>query len=404
MDITVSIYERVKVDGKWKEKHIAMPPLRMGVLPTTKDRQGIFYITWYENRQKKRQPVEKNRLSEAVKAAKLKAWWLNVAKLRPPKMPTDPTVRIAQRLEISVAIDGYLKDKSGCAKTVSAHRLALTEFLEFAHSRDVEFIDEMDAALLRRWYEDLIDDDDDDENHPFTAANKVLKVNSFHRRITGRPPGLGLIKKSDYKRELASNGRVEIYTPEELTALFNVMDADEHLLFSVFREAALRKKEAMYLEASDLLVEQLTPEFRKCELSIHSKPKFAWQTKTGQDRNVVISQGLMDRLLKRSTAARPSTLLFPTATGLPDYHFLDKLQSIAKRAGIDPTRVRLKKFRATTATYWLRSKELGGMGRDIAVVRQQLGHSDYKSIESYIAYVRNEELAYREHLAAQRQN
>jgi integrase len=56
-------------------------------------------------------------------------------------------------------------------------------------------------------------------------------------------------------------------------------------------------------------------------------------------------------------------------------------------------------LRATTATHWLRSKDLGGMGRDIAVVRQQLGHSDYKSIEAYIALVKNEELAYKEHIA-----
>jgi len=70
--------------------------------------------------------------------------------------------------------------------------------------------------------------------------------------------------------------------------------------------------------------------------------------------------------------------------------------AIARRAGLDPATVWLHKWRATAATNWLRSRELGGRGWGIAVVRQHLGHNDYKSIEAYIAIVRTEELAMRE--------
>jgi integrase len=66
---------------------------------------------------------------------------------------------------------------------------------------------------------------------------------------------------------------------------------------------------------------------------------------------------------------------------------------------VDPATVWLHKWRATAATNWLRSRELGGRGWDIAVVRQHLGHNDYKSIEAYIAIVRNEELALQEYAA-----
>jgi len=58
--------------------------------------------------------------------------------------------------------------------------------------------------------------------------------------------------------------------------------------------------------------------------------------------------------------------------------------------------VDLHKFRATAATTWLRSKELGGKGWDIGFVRQQLGHADLASIEHYIALVRSDELAMKE--------
>ena len=66
---------------------------------------------------------------------------------------------------------------------------------------------------------------------------------------------------------------------------------------------------------------------------------------------------------------------------------------------MDPDTAWLHKWRAICATNWLRSKELGGKGWDIGFVRQQLGHEDLKSIEHYIALVRNDELAMREQQA-----
>jgi integrase len=205
------------------------------------------------------------------------------------------------------------------------------------------------------------------------------------------------VPKRDYKRELAGTTTVDIYTKAELDALFAAMDEDDHLLFSTIKEAALRKKEAMHLEDSDLIHDEIAPGIWKCEIRVRSKPHWGWQTKMGWDRDILISRELIDRLLKRSAAKRPSTLLFGTSNGKPDYHFLDRLKAVGKKAGLDQPRVWTHKLRATTATTWLRSKELGGKGWDIGFVRQQLGHADYKSIEAYIAIVRNEEIAMREH-------
>ena len=101
----------------------------------------------------------------------------------------------------------------------------------------------------------------------------------------------------------------------------------------------------------------------------------------------------MERLLRWKEKARPSKLLFGTSAGKPDYHLLDRLKAIAKRAGLDPTTVWLHRFRSTAATTWLRSERLGGRGWDIGYVRQQLGHEDMKSIEHYVAMVRNDEMA-----------
>jgi integrase len=228
---------------------------------------------------------------------------------------------------------------------------------------------------------------------PFTAANKILKVNSFSRTVLHLDPGHGVIVKKDYKRELRTSKVPTRYTKQELDALFGHMKPYEHLLFSTFLDSGLRKRERMFLEDSDLIMDELRPGVFKCELRVQSKPEWGFQTKTGQTRNVLISKETMDRLQVRKAAARPSKLLFPARTGNPDHHMLDRLKDTARRAGLDADTVNLHKFRATAATTWLRSKELGGKGWDISFVRSQLGHRDLASIEHYIQLIKSDEVA-----------
>ena len=394
MDIRVSIYERVKKSGKWREKHVPTPRIikKDGSLFGKDNREGHFLISWYENRKKKRQVVKGRMLSDAVSLARSKAWYLNGR--RQQHIVQDPT-KTAPRPVIQEQVPLYLEAKSGCGKTLSAHRLALRELMAFAATEKIYYVDEITKPFVRRFYEELLDGG----NTPFTAANKVLKVNSFYRAVLRLDPGKGVITKRDYKRELTNTKVPQVYTRQELNALFKAMDASEHLAFSVLNEAALRKKELMFLEDTDLICDQLVPGVFKCELRIESKPSWGHITKTGAHRNVLVSKELMDRLLERKEASRPSRLLFGATTGKPEYHWYERLKEAAKRAGIDPATVWLHKFRATCATNWLWSKELGGKGWDIGFVRQQLGHDDYKSIEAYIAIVKNEEQALREQVA-----
>jgi integrase len=222
---------------------------------------------------------------------------------------------------------------------------------------------------------------------------KLLRVNAFIRATLKLDPGKGPIKKSDYRRELKSGqDRPEIYTRDELTRLFGAMTPDENLQFEVFLKTGLRKREVMFLEDDDLIVDTLAPGLVKRQIRVTNKPHLGFMTKNGKTRYVRVDRELMDKLLALKATKRPSRLLFSTANGLPDYHMLDTLRSIASRAGIEPSRCWLHKFRATCATNWLRSKRLGGEGHDIGLVREWLGHDDYKSIEAYFAIAREEEL------------
>lgn len=400
----VSIYERVKYGTKWRRQRVQIPLRKAnGGLYLKDDRRGVFQLSWYEERQKQWQNVkgrvsenELPFLSDAITQAKDKSWFLNNRDRR----VYDPTTDVVERKKLSVEVPRYLEAKSGCKKTVSAHEHAVREFLEWAkkpkRGRGLVYVDEISKALLRRFFEYLVDGDEDDDgpaNHPFTAAFKVMRVNSFFRAVLGLEPGKGPVTKKDYKRELKSSRVPEIYTRQDLDALFSAMDDEEHLIFSTFYESGLRKRELMHLEDSDLISDELVPGCFKTELRIESKPQWKHQTKTGSDRLVYVPKDLMGRLMLWKSKPRASKLLFGTSTGKPDYHFWDRLKAIAKRAGIDPTTVWLHKFRSTAATTWLRSERLGGKGWDIGYVRQQLGHEDMKSIEHYIALVRNEEMA-----------
>ena len=406
--IKVKIYERLKVTGKWSTVSVEIPNRKKdGTIFLRDDRRGKFRISWYENRKKQWQTVinrvsdkELPFLSEAIKLAEDKAWFFK----NRDRNVADPTAPTAARKKLADEIPSYLEAKSGCKKTVSAHRLALTEFQAWAtqpkKGRGIRYVDEITKPLLRKMFDYLVDGDEEEdgpENSPFTAAHKVMKINAFYRDVFNLEAGKGVITKKDYKRELKSSKVPEIYSKHEMDAMFAVMDDEEHLVFSLLYEAGLRKREWMHLDDTDLIHDELVPGCFKSEIRVESKPHWRYQTKTGSSRNIWISKELMDRLLQRRAMRRTSKLLFPTSTGRPDYHLWDRLKAIARRAGLDPTTVWLHKWRATAATNWLRSKELGGKGWDIGFVRQQLGHEDMKSIEHYIAIVRNEELALHEH-------
>jgi hypothetical protein len=259
----VSIYERGKFGAKWRRKKAAIPPLKAnGTLYLKDDRQGVFQRSWREDRQKQWQNV-KGRVSErerpfhsdAISQAEDKSWFLNYRDRR----VYDPTTDVVERKKLSVEVSCYIEAKSGCKKTVSPHEHAVKEFLEWAkktkRGRGLVYVDEISKPLLRRFFEYLVDGDDDDDGsakHPFTAAFKVARISSFVRAVRNLDPGKGPVTKRDYKRELKSNSVPEIYTRQELDALFAVMDEQEHLIFSTLFGAGLRKREMMHLEESGL--------------------------------------------------------------------------------------------------------------------------------------------------------
>ena len=137
-EIKVTIYERVKLDGKWTRVRVEIPSGRKrdGRWFLKDDRQGKFELSWYGKRRKKWQhvanPTDEEQLPyllHALKQAEDKSWFLN----NRHRNVTDPTAPAAARKKLADEIVSYLDAKSGCKKTLSAHRLSKLAAKSYAH-------------------------------------------------------------------------------------------------------------------------------------------------------------------------------------------------------------------------------------------------------------------------------
>jgi integrase len=152
-------------------------------------------------------------------------------------------------------------------------------------------------------------------------------------------------------RHLLTHGRTRLcsYTGSHcFTGPVSRLTPEESILFETFLKAGARKKELMFLEDDDLIVETLAPGLVRREVRITSNDHWRFTTKNGKTRYVPISADLMDKLLTIKAKVRPSKLLSGTSKGKPDYHMLDTLHTIAEHAGFDPSQFWLHKFRSPT--------------------------------------------------------
>ena len=210
-------------------------------------------------------------------------------------------------------------------------------------------------------------------------ANKWIKA------VLKLDHGKGPIKKSDLRRELESNAVAEIYPPDELKAIFSVMTDEEFLRYETFLKSGLRKQEVMHIEEDDAVIDFAPDAQEKRKIRVERKKQYGFIPKNGKSRSVPIPRDLAERLLAWKQTQRPTKLLFGTRTGEPDRHMLEKLRSIAKRAGLDPSHFWLHKFRATYAVGRLRA------GVDVETVREWLGLKDTESLKAYLVHLQNEE-------------
>jgi integrase/recombinase XerD len=197
-----------------------------------------------------------------------------------------------------------------------------------------------------------------------TANTKFIRVNQFLKA-----QGISVATNADAPR-YTKNTPVLVYAEEDLAKFFSKCNPRHRVIFKTFLMAGLRESELVYLTFDRLHLDRGV-------IRIDEIPKYDFMPKAYQCRDVYIPPELVEELRKR----RPMVgcdLVFPTRNGTPNDKMLVMCKRIAKKAGMNPDDWWLHRWRSTFATHCLRE------GMDIASLRDQMGHSDLKSIERYL--------------------
>jgi integrase len=293
------------------------------------------------------------------------------------------------------AIDAYLAElelkvagKSRRPKTLAASRQALNEF---ASQSGIKYASEVSASSVAKHMAWCIANSRTQSSR--TAANKFVLILQFLKHA-GLVPTVGT-GKSARPLGLRDTPRytekpVENYTDGELARFFFACDERENAIFQTLARAGLREQELATLRRADCVLGTDAP----C-LRITERPEYDFVPKWYQIRDVFIDPGLA-AILKAWLGTHDHALVFHTpkpngtlerpGNGV-DGHILRSCKTVAKRAGMDPKRFWLHKFRATYATRCLRE------GMDLETLRKQLGHRDVESLRRYLEALKSEERA-----------
>jgi integrase len=167
----------------------------------------------------------------------------------------------------------------------------------------------------------------------------------------------------------------QTYNAGDLARFFAACEIRQLTYFKTLLMCGLRMQESKYLEWSDV---------SNGMLHVRAKPRYGFLPKTWEERRIPVAPVLMSLL--HQMPRRPGTMIFPTASGLPDRHLLRHCKRIANRAGLDATKWSLHGFRRTFCTTCLRA------GLDVRTVMQLMGHKDIESTLRYWRPVEMEQL------------
>lgn len=325
--------------------------------------EGNFYVHRYDNGREIWRKVGQS-AQEAVDAADFEGTYLEAKSKGIPVKEIDTPV-----LSIDAAVHGWLEEVklSSRPETYELYEQTIREFQRWnsnggAKRLNVADLIRMDLLKYRMWLIENV------KNSPRTAGNKLLRVSQWYRQVMKLKPGEGLVTVKDTRLGVTMR-EPEIYTEDELTEFFKACNPQESLLFRTYLVTGFREDEVRFMCWSDL-------DFEAGTIRVTAKPQYDFVIKDHEERRVPVPYWHMNVLeflekftpLRAKNGQKKADLVFPTSSGRPDGHHLEKCKRIARRAGLDESRFWLHKFRSHYATQMLRS------GFDIITVRKLLGH------------------------------
>src|ERR1039458_8343769 len=347
----VSVYTRTTENGKRRyeqAEHRKLYP------------DGTIFVLRYEVAGKRRWETLKGggvRYAMAiakVRESELLTGAINLARNAPvvpvAKEPEKPT-----RMTVDQAIDRYLRNASTKSpRTYHGYTYTMRQFRE---SCQKQFLDQITKQDLYDFVTFLRTKGAGDR----TCHNKIEEV-------------VGLLRHYDIRNVTIkvkyTEKKISAYTRDELRSLFAVCNPEDRLVFEFFLGSGCRDQEVAHACWADINFESKTYMVRE-HLELGFRPK------DREEREIPLPDSLVAALQQRRLVYPQAKLIFANKHGRPEAHFLRRLQTIVKKAGL-AGKFELHKFRKSFATM---HHEAGVSARTL---QKWLGHS---SLETTLAYL-----------------
>jgi integrase/recombinase XerD len=384
---TRAIYVREKRETGWRYRNITKKGTR------NSHESGPFYINILVNDKPKWHPLEASDVDGAKKLAdKYDAAQNATANGLTVIESTDGTTTLKS------AVEQYLKlHRNDRPKTVQQYTTALASLNILPNGFTVKQLATQNAL---------------------DKVLQSLEAEGYSKKTIHTRMGIvfSLLKKFkketgvEYASELVSipkpvSSRPKAYSNDDVDTLWANMDGEEDLRYLFFLTTGCREQEVMHATWDDIDCDNQT-----YNVTGNGKQDANFVPKNHEERMAPLSTELCELLEKRrKSAGANDRWVFPNADGNPDGHFLRKLKSIAKKAGLNCGRCKttisagryrnvqgaekidvtckshpvcekhyLHRLRKTAATRWLRA------GFDLETIRVWLGHKSLAVTQLYL--------------------
>jgi integrase/recombinase XerD len=337
-------------------------------------REGAYYLEWYENGSRHRRSVGKN----AIEAHAEQQRQIQLLRNKALGIEVVPEPQDLGGKTVSESAAEFLEEvrQRSRRKTYQQYSVALRYFQECCGDKQLSEIGRGDLLKLLAFMREEKKLSNRTAETKLTVVVQWLKANGI----------TSLLKRGDSPRYVEAEP--EAYSIEELERFLAACNPLERIIFEFFWMTGFRDQEVQHVMRADLdLKEQV--------VRVREKPQWGFIPKDWEQREVPIPDRLVASLksfLSRQESIGP--LLFPTAGGLPNYHYLRLCKKIAWRAKLNCGNCEkedqscanspccdnwyLHKFRSTFATMHLQA------GVDIRTVQQWMGHKDLASTMRYL--------------------
>jgi integrase len=322
--------------------------------------EGSYNIEWREGGKRIRRSVGNDPLTAAAKAARqeqiLAAKAAGIKVVEEEKKP----------LSLDAAMEEFLLEKEVNRKktTISSYRNAFAVFRESCTKQNLLDIEREDIlAFIKHMKKEGY--------HPRTIHQRFKLIGYFLAHYGIKP-----MLKGDtpaFTRE-----EPEVYEDADIEALWKACDEDQRLYFEFFLGTGMRRQEVENCTWDDINLQRGT-------VTVRYKPQYGWSPKAYKGREIPMPRALVEKLKTwKEKQGASNGLVFRTRHGHPITDGYERLHYIVRKAGLNPEKYWLHKFRATFATTHLRN------GVDVRTVMEWMGHSDMNATLRYLKPARHD--------------